>query len=430
MNIPDISLPRVVIIGCGFGGLQLAKRLKSSEFQTVLIDKRNYHTFQPLMYQVATAGLEPDSIAYPIRKIFRNKKNFYIRNGEVTKIEADKQRIETSIGPLSYDYLVVATGANNNFFGNVSIQKNGFPMKSLVESLNLRSTLLQSIESAISTDSVTNREKFMNVVIVGGGPTGVELAGALTELRTKDLPKDYPDLDFRHMQIHLVEAGERILSAMSEKSSAQATKYLKKRNVHIWTSTRVTEFDGNMVSTNVDIEIPAKTLIWAAGIQGQFPMGMNVNVQRGNRVPINEFFEVEGLNKVYAIGDVAMMKTESTPNGHPMLGAVAAQMGKRLGKNLNRKVDGKPEKKFKYRDKGSMATVGRNLAVVDLPNFHFAGWFGWMVWLFVHLMLLVGFRNRVLVFVNWIYNYLTFDRSYRLIVRNKNSKEPYESNEN
>ncbi|NNK80272.1 MAG: NAD(P)/FAD-dependent oxidoreductase [Flavobacteriales bacterium] len=416
MNIPETDLPRVVVIGCGFAGLKFIKKVNSRYYQIVLFDKNNYHTFQPLMYQVATAGLEPDSIVYPIRKIFKGKKNFYFRMAEVQEVDTKLKEVRTSLGKLSYEHLVIATGATNNFFGMKDMEDHSLPMKSLVESLDLRSKILQNFEAALNTSDIREREALMNFVIVGGGATGVELAGALAELKKHVLPHDYPDLDVRRMQIHVVEAADRVLSAMSQNASQKSEDFLRKLGVNVWLNTKVLGYDGTLVNTDKK-ELMAKTLIWSAGVQGDPVDGLKVEMARGNRLPVNEFAQLEDYDKVYALGDVAMMATEKHPNGHPMLASVAGQQGGWLANNFNRLARGKELRPFTYLDKGTMATVGRNLAVVDLKNFKFSGLFAWLTWMFVHLMLLVDYRSRLIVFVNWVWSYFKYDRGARVIVR-------------
>lgn len=416
MNIPIVDLPRIVIIGCGFAGLKFLKKIDSSKYQVVLIDKKNYHTFQPLLYQVASSGLEPDSIVYPIRKIFKGKKNFFFRMTETESIDVENKEVSTSIGELTYDILIIATGATSNFFGMKNIQKYAMPMKDVIEALNLRSLIIQNFEEALNTSDLEERERLMNFIIVGAGPTGIELAGALAELKAHVLPNDYPDLDIRRMQIHIVEADQRVLANMSKESSIKAEKYLKKKGVNIWLNTFVKDYDGNMVTTN-DKPFQAKTLIWAAGIKGDFPKGINVNIAKGNRIVVNEFNEIQDLKDVFAIGDVAFIETQKYPNGNAMLASVAEQQGYQLAKNLNRKILNKPLKPFHYNDKGTMATIGRNNAVVDLPFMKINGILGWYIWMFVHLMLLVDFRNRMVVFINWAWSYINYDKGTRVIIR-------------
>jgi NADH dehydrogenase len=416
MNIPEVNLPRIVVIGCGFAGLKFTKRINSHKYQIVLIDKNNYHTFQPLLYQVASSGLAPDSIVYPIRKIFKGKSNFYFRMANVERVSTDEKRVYTNIGHIDYDHLVIATGATNNFFGMDQIEEHAMPMKSLTESLDLRSLILQNFEEALNTNDLEERNRLMNFVIVGAGPTGVELAGALSELRSHVLPNDYPDLDFRRMQIHIVEAGSRVLGAMSEHASAKARKALDKFGVQVWLNTRVEDYDGKTVKTSKS-DFASKTMIWAAGIQGSIPSGLNLDLGRGRRILVDAFNKVEGMQEVYSIGDVAQISSEQYPDGNPMLASVAEQQGAHLARNLNGLAHGVPMKAFKYKDKGTMATIGRNKAVVDLPFWKFSGFFGWVTWMFVHLMLLVDFRSRLVVFVDWVYSYVRYDKGTRLIVR-------------
>lgn len=416
MNIPEIDLPRVVVIGCGFAGLKFSKKIDSTKYQVVLIDKNNYHTFQPLLYQVASSGLEPDSIVYPIRKIFKGKPNFYFRMADTLNIDQANKKLSTSIGDLSYDKLVIATGATSNFFGMQNIEKYSMPMKSLVESLDLRSLIIQNFEEALNTSDLQERERLMNFVIVGAGPTGVELAGALAELKAHILPNDYPDLDIRRMQIHIIEANTRVLAAMSEESSKKSETYLKKRGIHIWLNTMVKDYNGNTVLTNKKT-FESSTLIWAAGIKGYFPKGLAINATRSNRIIVDEFNAVKNVEDVYAIGDVAQIESKAYPNGNAMLASVAEQQGFHLAKNFNALNKNKPLQPFIYNDKGTMATIGRNKAVVDLAFIKFGGFLGWMTWMFVHLMLLVDFRSRLVVFINWVWSYINYDKGTRLIVR-------------
>lgn len=419
MNIPQSSFPRVIIIGGGFGGIALAKKLSKKEAQVVLLDKHNYHNFQPLLYQVSTGGLEPDSIAYPIRKVLQGYPNFFFRLANVQEVDTAQKKVLTNIGDIHYDYLVVATGSETNYFGNKSIETKGMAMKTIPQSLNLRSLILENFEQALLTDDLHERDALMNFVIVGGGPTGVELAGALAEIKKGILPKDYPDLDTRRAQINLVQAGDRLLPAMSEVASRKAEHFLEGLGVNVWKNVRVAEYDGKRVTTNTNTIFDTATLVWAAGVQAVRIKGLDAGefFCRGNRLKVNQFHQVEGFEEIFAIGDVAQMESEAFPKGHPMMAQPAIQQGRNLGENLVRLIDGKPMKPFVYRDKGSMATVGRNKAVVDLPKFKFQGVFAWFVWMFVHLYFLIGFRNRVVVFINWVYNYIRFDREARLIIR-------------
>ncbi len=419
MNIPQSSFSRVVIIGGGFAGIALAKKLSKQEFQVVLLDKHNYHTFQPLLYQVSTGGLEPDSIAYPIRKVLQGYPNFYFRLADVLNINTERNIIDTNIGPLKFDKLVVATGTETNFFGNEELARNSMAMKTIPQSLNLRSLILENFEQALLTDDLHEREALMNFVIVGGGPTGVELAGALAEIKKGILPKDYPDLDTRRAQINLVQSGDRLLPAMSEIASKKAEDFLEELGVNVWKNLRVANFDGKKATTNGATIFETETLIWAAGVKAVTIRGLDGEnfVSRSKRLLVNQYHQVKGFDHIYAIGDVAQMESEDYRRGHPMMAQPAMQQGENLGDNLVASLKGKAPKPFSYKDKGSMATIGRNKAVADLPKFKFQGVFAWFVWMFVHLYFLIGFRNRVVVFINWVYNYIKFDREARLIIR-------------
>lgn len=417
-NLPKSDLPRVVIIGGGYGGIMAAQGLKKSEFQVVMIDKNNYHTFQPLLYQVASGGLEPDSIAFPLRKMFAKQRNLIFRMAEVQKINPEKKNIETSIGEIDYDHLILATGSKTNFFGNKEIEENAVGMKSIPESLDLRSLILQNFEKAYEYSDEADRDRLMGFVVVGGGPTGVETAGALAELKNHVLPSDYPDLDINLMDIHLIEAGDRLLKGMSNKSSEHALEALKKLGVHVHLKTLVTNFDRKVVKTKDGESIDAETVIWAAGVKGAAIAGVeNALVDRPNRLKVDRYNQLEGYENIYAVGDIALMETEDYPQGHPMVAPVAMQMGSHLGQNINLEQKGAALKPFKYFDKGSMATIGRNKAVLDVGNLHLKGILAWMGWMFVHILYLIGFRNKVVVFVNWVWSYFTYDKGTRLIIR-------------
>ncbi len=416
LNIPTTSLPRIVVIGAGFGGLHFVKRINTKHAQLVLIDKNNYHTFQPLLYQVATAGLEPDSIAHAVRTIFHKKQNFHFRYAEVLKINAESKSIDTNLGELSFDYLVIATGSSTNYFGNKNLEQNTIPMKSIPEALNLRSILLQNFEAALLTNDLEERQRLMNFVIVGGGATGVELAGALAELKNHILPYDYPELDVRRMNVHLVQSNDKLLNGMSEKSSQKAKEYLQKEGVQLWFNTRVLDYDGKLVDTD-NIDLQANTMIWAAGVKGTIINGFTEEQTQGNRYVIDEFCRVKNTENIFAIGDVASFYNEKYPKGLPMMAQPAIQQGKHLAMNFKKLLSQKPMIPFQFIDKGSMATIGRNKAVVDLPNFHFNGLFAWLVWMFVHLISLVGFRNKVIALANWVIQYFSYNKNVRLIIR-------------
>jgi NADH dehydrogenase len=419
MNIPTSKYPRIVIIGGGFAGIALSKKLRNKNVQVVLIDKHNYHTFQPLLYQVATGGLEAGSIAYPIRKVIQEYKDFYFRLTSVKEIDTKHQKIITEIGDLHYDYLVIASGSKTNYFGNKEIERNSMSMKTIPQSLNIRSLILENFEQAVLTKNQADRNTLINFVLVGAGPTGVELAGALAEMKKAILQKDYPDLDIDKMQINLIQSGDRILNTMSEKSSAAAEKFLLDLGVKIWKNVRVTNYDGRTITTNTDLTFDSATVIWTAGVQGVKIIGLDSKslVEKVDRVRVNQYNQVVGYDNIFAIGDICSMETDKYPQGHPMMAQPAMQQGKLLGENLIKLIQKKTMTPFEYKDKGSMATIGRNLAVVDLPHYHFSGIFAWFVWMFVHLFSLIGFKNKAVVFLNWVYNYIKFDREGRLIIR-------------
>ena len=425
MNIPRSSFPRIVIIGGGFAGIALAKKLRNKKVQVVLLDKHNYHNFQPLLYQVATGGLEPDSIAYPIRKVVQEFENFYFRLAEVREIDTKNCKVFADIGELKYDYLVMATGSKTNFFGNKEMERNCMAMKTIPQSLNIRSLILENFEQALLTNDIEERHSLMNFVLVGGGPTGVELAGALAEMKKAILPKDYPDLDVRKMEINLIQSGDRILNTMSEHASEKAEEFLVKLGVSVWKNVRVTGYDTRIVTTNSDLSFDSATVIWTAGVQGALVNGLDASclVERAERIKVNEFNQAEGYENIFAIGDIASMCSDIYPQGHPMMAQPAMQQGRHLAENLVRIIDKKAMKPFVYNDKGSMATIGRNKAVVDLKNYKFSGVFAWFVWMFVHLFSLIGFKNKAVVFLNWVYNYIRFDREARLIIRPYKKKQ-------
>lgn len=419
MNIPETGEKRVVIIGGGFAGICLAKSLRNTSFQIVMVDRHNYHTFQPLLYQVSTAGLEPDSIAYPIRKILKKHRNFHFRLATVISVEPESDSISTNIGTLSYDYLVIATGTQTNYFGNLSVEQNAMPMKSVPQALNIRSLTLQNFERADLLSNEEERTALLNFCIVGGGPTGVELAGAFAELKRHVFPKDYQHLDIDEMKIHLFEGADRLLPPMSKTASRKSLEFLQKLGVKVHLQTLVKGYDGEILTTNTGQTLRTKNFIWTAGVTGATIPGIKTGSlnERLNRYRVNRFNQVKGYPKIFAVGDISFMETDAYPNGHPQVAQPAIQQGRLLAKNLQSLEAGKSLKPFRYRDKGSMATIGRNKAVVDLRYGSFGGFFAWFIWMFIHLMSLVGFRNRVIVFFNWVYNYINYDKAARLIVR-------------
>ncbi|MFL1896714.1 NAD(P)/FAD-dependent oxidoreductase [Aquimarina sp. 2-A2] len=425
MNIPFSNLPRLVIIGGGFAGVALARNLIKENLQIVVLDRHNYHTFQPLLYQVSIAGLEPDSIAYPFRKIIKKGKNSYFRMAEVQSIDPDKTQVHTNIGSISYDYLVIATGTRTNFFGNEVIERNAMRMKNLPQALNLRSLMLENLEQAVITTDPEKRKELMTFVLAGGGPTGVELSGGIAELKNHVLPRDYPDMDFDEMEIHLIEGAERLLPPMSEHASKKAEGFLNELGVIIHLNTQVTNYENKLVSTNTELSLRSATFIWSAGVTGAPVEGIQASslIDKMNRYKVNRYNQIEGYTNIYALGDIAYMETEDFPQGHPMVAQPAIQQGKHLAKNLKRHFKNKAMEPFTYFDKGAMATVGRNKAVVDMGKLRFGGFIAWFVWMFIHLWFLVGFRNRLVTFFNWTYNYINYDKAARLIVRPFKNKE-------
>ncbi len=408
---------RVLILGGGFGGIEIARRLDTKKFEVLLIDKHNYFTFQPLLYQVATGGLEPDSVAYPLRKILSKNDKVLFRLAEVQKIDGANSKVLTTIGELPYDKLVIATGATTNFFNMTETEKNALSLKSVTDALNIRSFVLQKFEAALLVNSIEEQKRMMNFVIVGGGPTGVEISGALAELKRHVLPCDYPELDIKMMNISILESGENVLDAMSDYAKRKAKKQLEEMGVNLLMKKQLKSFNGQEAVLADGTVIETSSLIWTAGVKGSFPQGFDATaIARGNRLIVDDHNKLVNSENIFAIGDVASM--QSGP--HPMVAPVAIQQAKNLSKNLNSGKTKSDWKKFVYTDKGSMATIGRSRAVADIKFIHMKGFFAWLAWLFIHLMLLVGFRNRVIVLFNWIWNYFSYDRAIRLIIR------PYE----
>ncbi len=424
INIPPSNNKRVVIIGCGFAGLKLARKLKHSGLQVVIIDKFNYHQFQPLFYQVATAGLEPSSISFPLRKIFQHYHDYFIRLAEVQRIEPDKQQLWTTSGLLGYDYLVLAQGAGNSFFGMKNLELGSKPMKSVAEALNLRNNLLRNFEDALAFHSDEEREKFLNLVVVGGGPTGLEVSGALAEMKRYILPKDFPELDQSKITIHLVEASGRLIPSLSEKSSGKAKEFLHRLGVKVLLNTAVKDYHDDLLELSDGTTIHSNLVLWTAGIAGNKIPGLKSgSIGPGNRIFVDRNNRVEGYSNIFALGDIALMKEDRFPNGHPQVAPVAIQQASLLAGNLKRLLTGQPLVPFSYVDKGTMATVGRNLAIVELPYARFYGTFAWFVWMFVHLMSIVGTRNRFIIFFNWFWSYITYDQSLRLIIDPEENKK-------
>jgi NADH dehydrogenase len=419
----NASVPRVLIIGGGFAGIQLAKSLKGRPVEVMMLDKHNYHTFQPLLYQVAMGAIESDSVAFPIRRIFDKQPNFTFHLAEVQQINAESKTVTADIGEISYDYLVIATGANTNYFGNKEIERNTLPMKNLPEALNLRSLILQNLEKALVATSEQERDALLTFVVVGGGPTGVELAGALAEMREHVLCKDFPGLCRADMKVYLAEGKDRVLGSMSNDASVKAKEFLTELGVIIFNSVHVTSYNGDVLTIDDGQVIATRNVFWAAGVRGEVPNGVPVEaVTKGARIQTDEISRVKGYQNIFAIGDVAAMITPELPNGLPGVAPAAMQQGEHLAKNIIHLIKGESTEPFKYKDKGTMATVGRNRAVADIGKFKFQGFFAWVLWMFVHLMSLAGFSNKVVVFMNWALNYFRKNSDNRLIVPRYDTK--------
>ena len=412
------NLPKIVIIGAGFGGISIAKSFKNKPVNVLLIDKHNYHNFQPLMYQIATGGLEPDSIAYPVRRIFRNQANFSFRMANVISVNTESNLLHTTIGDVAYDYLVIATGSTNNYFNFEPVKQKLLTLKSIPDALNIRSYIYQNLEKALVEQDKRPIEDIINIAIIGGGPAGIELAGALAEMKHYVLPKDFPDLDLSKMEINLYEAAPKLLGAMSEDSSKMSLKYLIRLGVNVHLNSKVEAYDGTKLSLEDGSNFITDTVIWTAGVKASPIDGLSKEViTGGNRILVNEYNQIDTTENVFAIGDVAACVTPENPKGLPMLAPVAQQQGKLLSKNLIKLINKKPMTPFVYKDRGVMATIGRKKAVVDLPKWKFQGTFAWLVWMFIHIMSLVGFRNKFVAFYDWMSNYFTYDKPLGLIIR-------------
>lgn len=415
IQIPDTKKKRVVIVGGGFAGLTIVNKLDSKRFQVVLIDRNNYHQFPPLLYQVASSGLEPGSICFPFRKLFHREKDFYFRMAEVKTVCPAENRIVTTIGQLHYDYLILAGGTTTNYFGNKILEENSLPMKDVREALALRSSLLLNMERALDNVEDCQRRALLNIVIVGGGATGVEIAGALAEMRRFIVPKDYPDLK-TPMDVYLVEGSGRLLGVMSERASKNAKKDLEKMGVKVLLNTKVTDYrDGHVVFDNRDSLI-TDNLIWVSGVTANRFEGITPEqTGRGGRILVDAYNRVQGAENIFAVGDLCLLQEPAYPNGHPQVAQAAIQQGSRLAKNLNRIAKNRPLKPFHYKDLGTMATIGRNKAVADLHGLRLHGFFAWAMWLTIHLRSILGVRNKVMVLLNWIWNYAVYDQSNRFI---------------
>jgi NADH dehydrogenase len=413
---------KVVIIGGGFAGIQLAKNLDEQYFDVLLIDKINHHQFQPLFYQVATSQIEPSSISFPLRNLFKRKKNVEIRLAEVESINQEEKNIETSIGKFNYDILVIAMGCTTNFFGNKNIESNAFTLKSTYDAIQIRNHILQTFEDIISA-SAEEKDALMNLVIVGAGPTGVELAGSFAEIKAFILPKDYPRIDFSQFNITLVEGSKYTLSNMSDNARKASEEYLLKMGVHVKKEVFVQNYDGETLTLSNNETIKSKTVIWAAGVTANTIKGLPKEaIAYGNRIKVDRTNKVESCQHIYAIGDICYMETPLYAKGHPQVANVAINQAKLLGKNLKAIVQGKETKPYEYKDLGSMATIGRNKAVVDVGSIKLKGYFAWLIWMFLHLMLILSVKNKLIIFINWAWAYISKDTSLRLILKNNNKQ--------
>jgi len=420
-NIERTDKKRVVIVGGGLGGLELAFNLVDDDYQVVLIDKNNYHQFPPLIYQVASGGLEPSSISFPFRRLFQGKKDFFFRMAKVESVNTDEKTINTTVGEIDYDYLVMAFGAKTNFFGNKDIEATTLPMKSVSEAMRLRNTILRNLELALTEEDPARKQALMNIVVVGGGASGVEIAGAVAEMKKNIIARDYPDLDSSQMHIYLVNAVDRLLSAMDPVSSKRAERDLKELHVHIRQPQFATEYKDGILKTSAGLEIPTQTVIWASGICANTVEGFPAeSIGHAERLLTDRFCRVKGLKDVYAIGDISLIEgDEEYPLGHPQLAQVAMQQAKTVAKNLKAIAKGEEPKPFKYKNLGVMATIGRNHAVAEISGKKFGGFPAWVLWLIVHLRSILGVKNKTFILLNWIWNYINYKQSLRLILKAK-----------
>lgn len=420
-NIERTDKKRIVIVGGGLGGLELAFKLVDDDYQVVLVDKNNYHQFPPLIYQVASGGLEPSSISFPFRRLFQGKKDFFFRMAKVESVNTDKKTIKTTVGEIDYDYLVLAFGAKTNFFGNKDIEATTLPMKSVSEAMRLRNTILRNLELALTEEDPARKQALMNIVVVGGGASGVEIAGAVAEMKKNIIARDYPDLDSSQMHIYLVNAVDRLLSAMDPVSSKRAERDLKELHVHIRQPQFATEYKDGILKTSAGLEIPTQTVIWVSGICANTVEGFPVeSIGHAGRFLTDRFCRVKGVKDVYAIGDVSLVEgDEEYPLGHPQLAQVAMQQAKTVAKNFKAMSKGKELKPFKYKNLGVMATIGRNHAVAEISGKKFGGFPAWALWLVVHLRSILGVKNKTFILLNWVWNYINYKQSLRLILKAK-----------
>ena len=420
-NIERTDKKRIVIVGGGLGGLELAFKLVDDDYQVVLVDKNNYHQFPPLIYQVASGGLEPSSISFPFRRLFQGKKDFFFRMAKVESVNTDKKTIKTTVGEIDYDYLVLAFGAKTNFFGNKDIEATTLPMKSVSEAMRLRNTILRNLELALTEEDPARKQALMNIVVVGGGASGVEIAGAVAEMKKNIIARDYPDLDSSQMHIYLVNAVDRLLSAMDPVSSKRAERDLKELHVHIRQPQFATEYKDGILKTSAGLEIPTQTVIWVSGICANTIEGFPAeSIGHAGRLLTDRFCRVKGVEDVYAIGDVSLVEgDEEYPLGHPQLAQVAMQQAKTVAKNFKAMLKGKEPKPFRYKNLGVMATIGRNHAVAEISGNKFGGFPAWALWLVVHLRSILGVKNKTFILLNWVWNYINYKQSLRLILKAK-----------
>ena len=427
-NIPDRDgKKRVVIVGGGFAGLEMMKRFDEKKFQVVLLDKNNYHQFQPLFYQVATSTLGATSIGFSFRKSLQKAKNVHFRLCEALKVDNERNLLETTIGTIDYDYLVIATGSYTNFFGKKELEQTTMSLKTIAESIYIRNKVLKSFEMAVNTHDPKEAERMLNFVIVGGGATGVELAGALSELKRYVLPKDYHDFDMSAMKIYLIDAADRLVGGMTVDSSQKTACYLKEMGVEIMLNTMVKDYTNKQIELSNGVSIPTDNVFWVAGVVGCGMGGFEKETYgHGNRMIVDEYNRVKGFANIFSVGDTCFMQTEEFPHGHPLVAQVAIQQGRRVVANLKRQEQGKPMLLFRYKNKGILATVGRNKAVAEIGGFKFGGFFAWAIWLFVHLVAIVGVKNRVFILLDWGWSYFTHDTSLRLLINPKKRSDSSE----
>lgn len=417
-------MKKIIVIGGGFAGLQFIKNLKKGLYDIMLFDRLNHHQFQPLFYQVATSQIEPTSISFPLRKIFQKRKDVSIRYAEVLSVNPDKNSITTTAGDFSYDFLVIASGGKTNFYGNEQIMKNALSLKSTYEAMKIRNVILENFEKIINAGD-GYEDGLFNIVVVGGGPTGVELSGAFAEIKRDILPKDFSGIDFSRLNIFLLEGGKHTLSSMSDMAKRISEKYLLDLGVIIKKEIFVLDYDGETLKLSNGEFIESKNVIWAAGITGNIIEGLAPEtITLTNRIRVDRLNKAKGYKNIYALGDIAYMETPKYPKGHPQVANVAINQGRNLAGNFKAMARGRKQTEYEYRDLGSMATVGRNKAIVDLSFIRFHGYFAWYFWMFLHLMLILSVRNKLIIFINWAWNYVTKNSSLRLILQT--DRRPFE----